>query len=189
MTDEMRLADTDGIQKLDDKCPKCRNSRPRQPDRGLTMTWQIERNYRRLLCECVDVEQPVVDIAAKAVNQDDWHPVRGPAPGVAYPQAVDINEIEFRGGALVLLLGLWRDPGRNVAVDVGIADVCFRHYPEERLDRQYLALRCNLSSQSPRIRRLNLVRDLVRLNFKNRHADGDLRSFLHQPCDQGALPH
>ena len=137
------------------------------------------------------IELPVVEIAAKAVDEHDRHALALAERQVADPPAAGVEVSRLRrcgpgfggmGGELLLELG---DEG----IEVGVGHRGVGDHAEQRADRHGLALADHDPAQRPGDRALEHVRDLGGLDVEDLVARLDLGALLDQPLGDHPLLH
>ena len=160
-------------------------------DRGgaRAMAGKVEGDHRRLRGEGVEVEEPVVEVAAEPVNEEDrlgalpLHRVTKP-PGRRLRVLVGDPFLLF---VLVLVLGD-HEP-RDEGVDVLVAHLPLDENPEQGLHREQVALLRDQATEQAPVGRLERARDLLRLDLDDLVANRDLVPFGHQPAHHRPLLH
>src|SRR5262249_5512365 len=149
------------------------NERLRQPAqrridyvlRGLAMTGQVKGIDRRLLRQRVDVEQPIVEIAAEAMDQDNGCFPFAPS-GEAHPAERQIGKQVPRPGLLFLGRGGGGGVASDESIDLGIGHLVVRQYPEKRLYRIDRAGFSDDPAQRARVPGLDDASDLLGLDVE-----------------------
>ena len=153
------------------------------------MTGKIERIDGGILSQRIDIEEPIVEIAAEAVDQNDTVIARSTL-GVANAAIGQIDELVFRPClAFPALLGNRRHIGGDIVIDLLLGDALIRNDPEERLHRVNDAGLADPPAQRAGIARLDAAGDLIRLDFEDRLADIDTPARLDEPTGELALLH
>src|SRR5215472_8633950 len=120
MTNEMGATDLHRIEEADDEARQLTERPARQGAIGLAVPGQVESQDCALLAQRIDIEEPVVEIAPEAV--DEQHGPRAVAlPSIANPDTADIDELVRRRDRAFFLLGLDRHHiAGHEAIDVRI---------------------------------------------------------------------
>ena len=143
-----------------------------------------------LLADGIDVEQPVVQITAKAVHKEHRRTLDCAAARVADTYAIDVGKKVGRTGLLgIVRVADWHDVGGDVGVDLGVADIAAGEHAQQRLDRQQLTLIGHLAPQQAGVGGLDGVGDLVGFDVDDGHAHRDLGADFDQPGANRALGH
>src|SRR5262249_59934798 len=102
MADEMRARDIHGVEEARHEPRELDEPEAWQSAIGLAVSGQIQGHHGALLAQRIEIEEPVVEIAPEAV--DEQHHGDGVAlSGVPDANAPDVDElIGGRGGLLVL---------------------------------------------------------------------------------------
>ena len=161
-------------------------------DRGLgrlAVTRQVDRIDGTVLGELLDIEQPIVGIAAKSMNEDDRNRLalgsrRLEDSGLA--AALDLA-LGDRAGAVI---GQRRDhEARDKSVDVGVGNRRRRHDRDQSADRQNVARIRHEPANNSRGGAFKHIGDLGSLDLRDFLAFFDLGAILDEPPGQGALLH
>ena len=137
----------------------------------------------------LDIEQPVVEVTAEAVQQDER---LAALAGTQEPQRarVDCHGLRRRPR---LLLGL---PGHEARLEVGhegidvrLGDIGLGDHAEQAADGDNVALGGHAPAQDPSHGGLDRAVDLLRLDLGHLVTDGELRALVHQPLEDPALGH
>ena len=91
VTDEMRALHVDGIEEAGDEASELAERPAGQLAIRLAMPGEVEGDYRACLGERVEVEEPVVEVAAEAVQQQGRR-AAGSLAGVPHADAVHLAE-------------------------------------------------------------------------------------------------
>ena len=106
MADQVSSVHTDGLHERRHEVGQRDDRGARQTGVALPMAGQIERDHRVLLGQCVEVEHPVAEIAAEAVDEQHRHACLRAAPRITHANAVDLDEVECGGSLFVAVSGL-----------------------------------------------------------------------------------
>ena len=137
--------------------------------------------------ERIDIEQPVVQIAAKPVDEQDRSALARP---FGVPDAADRKVRELVGGTrLLLVLDRGHLERRDIGLDVRIRHGRRRKHTEQRAYRVDLAGHADTLAQEAAVGSLHDIGDLVGLDIHDFVTSRDLDAFLHVPCGKGALLH
>ena len=154
------------------------------------MARQVERVDRARLGQGVVIEQPVVQIAAEAVDQQ--HVLRTlPLDQVADARAVDLDALGRGAAILVVVLG-GHEIGLEIGdegVDLGVGDGRVGDNAEQPGDRQDIALRGDAPAQHAARGRFRRAGDFLGLDIDQLGAGRDRRALVDQPAGDLALLH
>lgn len=153
------------------------------------MTGQVERQNTEGFGKRVNVEEPVSQIAAKAVQEHHGHFGFRSARSVADPDAVDACAFKRRAGVVRIVSGGRKHETLHKAVDFLLADLRLGKYAQEGTDRERLAGTRNPPAQQTRVGRFNRVADLVGFHIHDRGAHSDPASFVDQPIHNRSFAH
>src|SRR5262245_1010023 len=139
MANEMGATDLHRIEEANHEARQLAKRPTGQGAIGLAVPGQVESHHRALLAQRIDIEEPVVEIAPEAV--DEQHCPRGVAlPSIANPDTPDIDELVSRRGRALFLLRLDRHHvAGHESVDVRIGHLGRGHDAQQSLDGESLA--------------------------------------------------
>ncbi len=189
MPGEVRALDALAVEELADGADQQRDiAVARLLDRA-AVARQVERVDGAVGRQRLGVEQPVVEVAAEAVQEHE----RLAALALAQePQRADADRDRLGLGARVLL-GLAGNERRlelgDERVDVGVGHVGARHHGEQAADRHDVALARHAPAQHAGDGRLDDAVDLLGLDLGHLVADGHVGALLDEPLDEAALGH
>ena len=151
------------------------------------MPRQVEGVDRTRRGKRLVVEQPVVEVAAEAVDQDDRRAAFAPCEIADLPP-VDLHRLG--GGAAVLVIVFGRhEVGLEVGdegVDVGVGNALIGDDAEQAADRQHVAFLGDAAPEHAGVRRLDRAGDLLGLDIDDLIARRERIAFAHKPS--GDLP-
>jgi hypothetical protein len=150
---------------------------------------QVERVHGAVAAQRLDVEQPVVQVAAEAVQEHDRLAALARAQE-AQAQPAHRHGLRRRPG---LLLGRLGDEGGlevgHEGVDVGVGHARVGDHAEQAADRDHVALRGHPPAEDARRGRLDRAVDLLRLDLGDLGPHGQLGALVHEPRDEPPLGH
>ena len=154
------------------------------------MPRQVEGVDRPLGGERVVVEEPIVEVAAEAVDEDDRRAAFALRQIADVPPG-DLDRLGGRAAVLVVVLGR-HEVGQEIrdeGVDVAVGDALVGDDAEQAADRQHVALLRHMAAQHAGVRRLDRAGDLLGLDVDDLIARRKRIALADQPAGDLALLH
>ena len=156
--------------------------------RRTAMAWQVERVDRPGIGDGVDVEKPVVEVAAEAVDQHD-RIAAARTLCIAKVAAPRLDALVGWFRSLLDVAGRRNLEGLDIGVDLGVADLRRRQDAKQRLDRIDLPDLADAAPEQPAIGGFHRIGDLLRLDVHDLLAGLDRLPFLDVPGRERSLLH
>ncbi|MCY1235682.1 hypothetical protein D9M72_483070 [compost metagenome] len=152
------------------------------------MAGQVERHHGVRVGQGIEVEQPVVQVSAKSVDEEHGFGAATLA-GIADPDAVDVGKLVRGSGVFFASIVRRRFISRDIVIDLRIAHLRRCQHAQQRLHRQHVAGLRHLAAQRARVGRLHRIGNLVGFHVEDRQAHGNLGAFVDQPRIDRAFLH
>ncbi len=111
------------------------------------------------------------------------------AAGIAQAPRRGVDELVLRRRVLVFAFVDGHLVGRDIGIDVVIADLRRREHRQQRPHRVGFARVADATPQKSRVGGFHGARDLVGFDLHDLVADADLGTFVDQPLDEDSLAH
>ena len=153
------------------------------------MRGQVQRDNRKAFRQRVNIEKPITQVAAKAMQQHQWHALFGSAPRIAHPNTIDLRIVIRGTTVLVVRTGDRHLKRRHECINFRVANLGLRHHAQQPPHRECFTRLRDTAPEQPSVRGFNRIAELIGFHIQNRHANMDTGSHIDQPIRNGSLAH